>query len=128
MKGMYQFYFVKSKMLGKQLLPWYRRHCKYSGKSFSQKEHLKKHIQAIHKGHKNHKCNSCGKIFRDAEYLKQHIHAVHEEGQKDYKCESCGKSFSDAGSLKRHIPIPRIEVKTTLFKYIVNQYYSNHFS
>ena len=63
---------------------------------------LKKHINAVHKGQKGHKCDSCGKAISSAQYLKIHINSVHN-GQKDHKCESCGKAFSEAGSLKKHI-------------------------
>ena len=76
--------------------------CEICGKSFSRTEHLKKHIHAVHEGHKDYKCESCGKSFSDAQYLKKHMHTIHE-GHKNYKCESCGKSFSEEGTLKRHI-------------------------
>ena len=33
--------------------------------------------------------------------LKRHINAVHN-GQKDQKCDPCGKSYSQAWDLKRH--------------------------
>ena len=34
--------------------------------------------------------------------LKIHINAVHN-GQKDHKCDTCGKLFSIIGNLSRHI-------------------------
>ena len=45
--------------------------------------------------------NFCGKSFGKAGHLKKHINIVHK-GHKDYKCEPCGKSFSQAGNLKHH--------------------------
>ena len=38
----------------------------------------------------------------EAGNLKKHINAVHN-GQKDHKCVTCGKQFSQAGTLKKHI-------------------------
>ena len=45
---------------------------------------------------------SCQKEFSQSGHLKRHIDAVHN-GQKDHKCDSCGKSFSVSGNLKRHV-------------------------
>ena len=59
--------------------------CESCCKSFSRADNLKRHIQTVHEGHKDHKCKSCGKSFSQAGDLKKHIHTVHE-GQKDHKC------------------------------------------
>ena len=70
-------------------------------KPFSTANYMKIHINTIHNGEKDHKCDSCGKSFTQAGCLKRHINSVHN-GQKDHKCETCGKAFSEAGSLKIH--------------------------
>ena len=74
----------------------------YFHEKFSQAHHLNLHINAVHNGQKNHKCDSCGKVFPPTGHLKAHINAVHN-GQKDYKCDLCEKEFSELGNLKRHI-------------------------
>ena len=50
--------------------------CDSCGKSFSQARILKKHIDTVHNGLKDHKCDSCGKAFSDAQYLKTHMNSV----------------------------------------------------
>ena len=42
--------------------------------------------------------------------LKKHINAVHN-GQKDHKCDSCRKAFSQSGNLKTHINSVHIQRK-----------------
>ena len=44
---------------------------------------LKRRIQTIHEGHKQHKCESNGKSFSQAGTLKKHIHTVHD-AHKDH--------------------------------------------
>ena len=78
------------------------KECNSCGKYFSKPSDLKRHINAVHNGHKEHKCDPCGKLFSQAAHLKTHIHTIHE-GRKDYTCDSCGKSFSKTGNLNRHI-------------------------
>ena len=65
-------------------------------------KNLMSHINSVHNGQKDHKCDSCEKSFSSSGYLKKHINSVHN-GQKDHKCDSCGKVFSQAGDLKAHI-------------------------
>ena len=59
-------------------------------------------MKVIHKGQKNHKCDSCGKYFFKPGVLKAHIMTVHE-GQRNYRCDFCGKSSTTKGNLKKHI-------------------------
>ena len=76
--------------------------CDSCGKTFSRKDSLKTHINSIHNGQKDHKCDSCGKTFSRKDSLKTHINSIHN-GLKDHECNSCGKAFSSAGNLKTHI-------------------------
>ena len=60
-------------------------------KSFFNARNLWRHIDTIHEGHKDCKCESCNNI--------RTIHA----NNKDYNSESCGKPFPQSVGLKRHI-------------------------
>ena len=63
---------------------------------------LRKHINVVHNGQKDHKCDSCENKFSQAGNLKTHINVVHN-GQKDHKCDICEKPFTRAGNLKKHV-------------------------
>ena len=56
-------------------------------------KNLKKHINTIHLGHKDYKCEFCGKSFSEAGSFKRHIQNKHDLC-KDKKCDICSKSFS----------------------------------
>ena len=58
--------------------------------AFSVAAKLKRHINSVHDGQKDHKCDSCEKSFSEAWLLKKHINSVHN-GERDHKCDSCGK-------------------------------------
>ena len=70
-------------------------------KLFTNSSGLKKHINSVHEGIKNHICKTCGKGFFRLNHLKRHVETVHE-GHKDFSCEYCGKSFSQKGDMQRH--------------------------
>ena len=38
-----------------------------------------KSIPTVHEGHKDYKCESCGNSFSQKEHLKKHIHTVHKD-------------------------------------------------
>ena len=63
---------------------------------------LKLHINSVHEGIKNHKCDLCQKAFSHRGKLKNHINTVHE-GLKNHKCYICEKAFSQAVNLRNHI-------------------------
>ena len=69
--------------------------CELCGKNFKHLNFLKRHIDAIHAGHK---CETCGKTYT-SKYLKKHIKTSH----KKTKCEICEKEFCNLGYLKIHI-------------------------
>ena len=65
-------------------------------------EHFQKPIvENLHKGLKNHKCNSCEKAYTQSHNLKTHISRSHT----GHQCDSCGKNFSQSESLKTHVSI-----------------------
>ena len=51
-------------------------------KTFSRADSLKKHMQTVHDGNKDHKCVSCEKKFTVLGALKKHTYIVHE-GHRD---------------------------------------------
>ena len=75
--------------------------CEFCGKLFTQKGTLKSHIGFIHEmSKKEHKCGYCGKSCGSKRYMKIHIDVVHEG--KTYDCDTCGKSFATEGVLNKH--------------------------
>ena len=63
---------------------------------------MKGHINTVHNGKKNHKCDSCEKAFYQTGDLKKHIDVVHN-AKKDHICDICGKAFSQVGNLNQHM-------------------------
>ena len=102
--------------------------CKQCDRSYSQKYHLKRHIQFTHLkvkpngtickicrnptldlkahmkrhiGEKKYSCSTCGKQFKHRANVR-----VHENIHLDklpYQCDHCQERFAQIGSLKRHI-------------------------
>ena len=102
----------------KQSLNWYigiqRKEafqCNLCDTSFSQKRHLNRHIESVHKGIKPFKCKYCDASFSQKENLRGHIESVHER-KKPFKCNACDASFSQKCDLNRHIESVHEEKKT----------------
>ena len=57
--------------------------CKYS-----QKYHLKHHIESVHEGKKPNECMICNQVFSQKEHLKKHFERVHE-GKKQTIAKIC---------------------------------------
>ena len=51
------------------------------GKAFSRLYHVQNHINNVHKGLKNYKCDLCDKAFGLKGNLMIHINSVHEKLQ-----------------------------------------------
>ena len=78
--------------------------CNTCNKTLTNQAALNNHIHVVHKGRKDHHCESCGKSFGIKHQLRKHIHLVHE-GRRDHKCESCGKDFATGMQVRRHIRV-----------------------
>ena len=51
---------------------------------FTNKQNLKKHVEAVHEGIKPFKCSVCDVKFANKQNLKKHIETIHE-GIKSFK-------------------------------------------
>ena len=47
------------------------------------------------------KCNLCGKSFREKEQMKRHIRAQHLK-ERTFKCKECCKAYTDSTPLTHH--------------------------
>ena len=65
-------------------------------KNISEKEFLKSAVA------KPLKCDECHSVFKTKQNLKRHIQSVHE-GKKQHKCSICDYTFSQKGHVKQHI-------------------------
>ena len=62
---------------------------------------MKRHIECVHEGRRDHHCHLCGKQFGIASALKRHIE-VHE-GIKRHKCKFCDAAFGSHTGRKKHM-------------------------
>lgn len=85
--------------------------CGRCKKRFTQKGHLKTHINDEHMKQISFKCDRCEKRFTQKGHLKTHINDVHTK-QITFKCDHCGKYFTRKTSLKAHTKVhPNIITK-----------------
>ena len=70
---------------------------------FLRSHHLSRHINAVHKKLKPHKCHydGCNQAFPRKESLKRHIDNVHKL-IKRWQCRICLKKFHDKRACKKH--------------------------
>lgn len=75
-------------------------YCRYTGKSFTRKEHFTNHIM-WHTGETPHRCDFCSKTFTRKEHLLNHVRQ--HTGESPHRCGFCSKSFTRKEHLVNHI-------------------------
>lgn len=75
--------------------------CKICRKHFAWKSNLKKHMNAVHLGTKDQKCNLCGKTFAQNYCLVEHMRVHTREAPS--KCRKCVTSFTTKSGLRHHM-------------------------
>ena len=63
--------------------------------------YLFQHIEVIHEGKREFKCNYCEKTFTSKSNLQIHEGALHT-GVLPYKCDFCNKMFARKSQLSNH--------------------------
>lgn len=95
------YYNMKRHILGVHLGSPSRSKCEYCGKMICS-DHLKRHINNVHKNLRNSKCHVCKKTFYDKHKLRRHLDTVHVK-QKNHVCSICTKKFALKEYLARHL-------------------------
>jgi len=98
--------------------------CLFCNKSFSRRDHLKRHISA-HFGMKPHECTQCRKTFLRREHLRRHI-ATHLRGKQN-GCFQCGLIFNTRSELDIHL-INHTRTNQTLKCHLCEAVFSRHTS
>ncbi|XP_067010895.2 zinc finger protein 93 [Anabrus simplex] len=77
-----------------------KHRCEICDKEFLYNSNFRAHM-LMHKGQKNMKCNFCDKSFITSNGLLRH-RRLHT-GEKPFKCNICDKAFADCSNRKRHM-------------------------
>ncbi|CAK8675747.1 unnamed protein product [Clavelina lepadiformis] len=77
-----------------------RYSCENCHRTFTNTDHLQRHIRQMHAGARSYPCPECGKTFGTSSGLKQHQH-IHSS-VKPFTCEVCHKSYTQFSNLCRH--------------------------
>jgi len=79
------------------------QNCQVCSKVFTSKGALKSHIQSVHMGIKQFKCDQCDYQCNGKKALEIHknVHLAEEEKEK-FICDECGSGYSTLIQLKRH--------------------------
>ena len=76
--------------------------CEFCSKIFQQDEHLRKHVNSIHKQiQKKTCCNICSQTI-NSEKLQKHMAEVHMN-ERPFSCPNCSKTFKRRPHLRGHL-------------------------
>ncbi len=84
--------------------------CPECQQHFSQKHHLDRHIDGVHKKLRPFPCDSCDKAFLTKRDLDRHVDAVHKK-IKPHKCIECDRSFAAKPDLLKHVDVVHRNLK-----------------
>ena len=80
--------------------------CEICHNRFSRKDHLAKHVSAVHEKIRPFDCTVCGQKFSQKHHLRAHMLARHEDDKnaaKAFACQQCPKRFTRNDHLERHV-------------------------
>lgn len=80
--------------------------CELCHNRFSRKDHLAKHVSAVHEKIRPFECVQCGQKFSQKHHLRAHMLARHEDDKnaaKAFACQQCPKRFTRNDHLERHV-------------------------
>ena len=80
--------------------------CEICHNRFSRKDHLAKHVSAVHEKIRPFECMQCGQKFSQKHHLRAHMLARHEDDKnaaKAFACQQCPKRFTRNDHLERHV-------------------------
>jgi len=80
--------------------------CDVCQNRFTRKDHLQKHVSAVHEKVRPFDCVQCGQKFSQKHHLRAHMLAKHEDDKttaKAFACQQCPKRFTRNDHLERHI-------------------------
>ena len=76
--------------------------CNECGASFIAKNHLKRHINAVHLKLKPHECDQCKISFAQKYDMQKHVDLVHLK-MRPFMCDQCKKTFAEKRYFDQHI-------------------------
>ncbi len=73
---------------------------------FSSKQHLKLHVDGVHKKLRPFSCPECEKPFLTKTDVDRHVKSVHKKlASVRHKCAHCDKTYSGKRDLERHVDV-----------------------
>jgi uncharacterized Zn-finger protein len=76
--------------------------CPQCKKKFSRREHVNRHVRAVHEKLKPFQCTQCKKNFSRRDEETRHVKDVHNK-ERPFQCTQCDRSFVRKVDLTRHV-------------------------